>query len=71
MCAADLCVFVTSEQFAPRLPVNMEMVAVGLIIALLVFPIQSFLCFLFSKTHSEVSGGFAKLMKYERECGPL
>lgn len=71
MCAADLCVFVTSEQFAPHLLLNMETVAVGLIIALLVFPIQSFLCFLFSKTHSEVSGGFAKLMKSERESGPL
>lgn len=60
----DLCVslcagvFVTSGHLSPRLLVNMETVAVGTTIALLVFPIQSFLCFLFGKTHGQVSGDF-------------
>lgn len=70
VCGGDLCVFVTSGHLSPRLLVNMETVAVGTIIALLVFPIQSFLCFLFRKTHSQVSGDFEKLMKYKRECAP-
>lgn len=70
VCGGDLCVSVTSGHLSPRLLVNMETVAVGTTIALLVFPIQSFLCFLFSKTHSQVSGDFVKLMNHEREVGP-
>ncbi|TNN04183.1 hypothetical protein fugu_001212 [Takifugu bimaculatus] len=38
-----------------RVPVNVEMVAVGMIIAVLVFPLQSFLCFLFRKIQSQVT----------------
>lgn len=66
-----MCLCVTSGQSSPRLLVNMETVAVGTVIALLVFPIQSFLCFLFSKTHSQVSGDFVKSMKSKRDSSPL
>lgn len=38
-----------------RLLVNGETVAVGMTVAVLVFPLQCFLCFLFRKAHSQVS----------------
>uniref|UniRef100_A0A3Q3IQE5 Polycystic kidney disease 1b n=1 Tax=Monopterus albus TaxID=43700 RepID=A0A3Q3IQE5_MONAL len=49
---------VGSKGYGPvsaQLLVNVEMVAVGMILALLVFPLQCFLCFLFRQTHSQVT----------------
>ncbi|XP_029311858.1 polycystin-1 [Cottoperca gobio] len=44
-----------SGPVSARLLVNMEAVAVGMTVAVLVFPLQCFLCFLFKKTHSQVT----------------
>ncbi|XP_075313535.1 polycystin-1 [Odontesthes bonariensis] len=44
-----------SVPVSTHLLVNMEMVAVGMGIALLVFPLQCFLCFLFRRAHSQVT----------------
>ncbi|XP_062299163.1 polycystin-1 [Scomber scombrus] len=42
-----------SGPVSAKLLVNMETVAVGMTVAVLVFPLQCFLCFLFRKTHSQ------------------
>ncbi|XP_072311941.1 polycystin-1 [Eucyclogobius newberryi] len=44
-----------SGPVSARMPVSMESVAVGMILASLVFPLQCLLCFLFGKTYSPVS----------------
>uniref|UniRef100_A0A3Q1HB56 REJ domain-containing protein n=1 Tax=Anabas testudineus TaxID=64144 RepID=A0A3Q1HB56_ANATE len=44
-----------SGPVSAQLLVNMETVAVGMTLALLVFPLQCFLCFLFRKAHSQVT----------------
>lgn len=57
----DLYLFATSGLLSSRLLVSVEMVAVGMIVAVLVFPVQSLFCFLFSKAYSQVSGDDVKL----------
>lgn len=49
-----------------RLLVNGETVAVGMTVAVLVFPLQCFLCFLFRKAHSQVTYDNVKL-RYSHE----
>ncbi|XP_034081606.1 polycystin-1-like [Gymnodraco acuticeps] len=44
-----------SGPVSARLLVNMEAVSVGMTVAALVFPLQWFLCFLFRKSHSQVT----------------
>ncbi|KAE8284545.1 Polycystin-1 [Larimichthys crocea] len=44
-----------SGPVSAQLLLNMETVAVGMTVALLVFPIQCLLCFLFRKAHSQVT----------------
>uniref|UniRef100_A0A3Q3KVW2 Polycystic kidney disease 1b n=1 Tax=Labrus bergylta TaxID=56723 RepID=A0A3Q3KVW2_9LABR len=44
-----------SGPVSAQLPVNMEAIAVGMTVALLVFPLQCCLCFLFGKCHNEVT----------------
>ncbi|XP_026207627.1 polycystin-1-like [Anabas testudineus] len=44
-----------SGPVSAQLLVNMETVAVGMTLALLVFPLQCFLCFLFRKAHSQIT----------------
>ncbi|KAG8008965.1 Polycystin-1, partial [Nibea albiflora] len=44
-----------SGPVSAQLLLNMETVAVGMTVAVLVFPIQCLLCFLFRKTHSQVT----------------
>nr|XP_046233896.1 polycystin-1 [Scatophagus argus] len=44
-----------SGPVSARLLVNMETVAVGMTVAVLVFPLQCFLCFLFRKAHSQAA----------------
>lgn len=51
----QFCPFAASEPVSARLLVNMETVAVGMTVAVLVFPLQCFLCFLFRKAHSQVT----------------
>lgn len=46
---------IASEPVSAQVPFDVETVAVGMIVALLVFPLQSFLCFLFRKTQSQVT----------------
>ncbi|KAM9837407.1 polycystin-1 [Aulostomus maculatus] len=43
-----------SGPVSAHLLVNLETVAVGMTVAVLVFPLQCFLCFLFRKSHSQV-----------------
>ncbi|CAF92443.1 unnamed protein product [Tetraodon nigroviridis] len=42
------------EPVSAHVPFDLETVAVGMVVAILVFPIQSFLCFLFRKTQSQL-----------------
>ncbi|XP_051795173.1 polycystin-1 isoform X2 [Acanthochromis polyacanthus] len=44
-----------SGPVSSHLLVNIETVAVGMTVAMLVFPLQCFLCFLFRKAHSQVT----------------
>ncbi|XP_058477572.1 polycystin-1 isoform X2 [Solea solea] len=44
-----------SGPVSANLLVNMETVAMGMTVAVLVFPLQCFLCFLFRKAHSQVT----------------
>uniref|UniRef100_A0A8C4FCE1 PLAT domain-containing protein n=1 Tax=Dicentrarchus labrax TaxID=13489 RepID=A0A8C4FCE1_DICLA len=44
-----------SGPVSAQLLVNVETVAVGMTVAVLVFPVQCFLCFLFRKAHSQVT----------------
>ncbi|KAL6094663.1 uncharacterized protein ACO6RY_16023 [Pungitius sinensis] len=44
-----------SGPVSARLLVDVEAIAVGMTVAVLVFPLQCFLCFLFRKTHSPVT----------------
>lgn len=50
----DVCSSYTSGPVSAHLLANMETVAVGMTVAVLVFPLQCFLCFLFRKAHSQV-----------------
>ncbi|XP_065806052.1 polycystin-1-like [Labrus bergylta] len=43
-----------SGPVSAQLPVNMEAIAVGMTVALLVFPLQCCLCFLFGKCHNQM-----------------
>lgn len=55
-----ICVPSTSGPVSAQLLVNAETVAVGVTIAVLVFPLQCLLCFLFRKAHSQVTQQFFK-----------
>lgn len=56
--------FGTSGPVSSQLLVNMETLAMGMTIAVLVFPVQCFLCFLFRKAQSQVSGNDMKLPSF-------
>lgn len=53
-----------------RLLVNVETVAVGMTVAVLVFPLQCFLCFLFRKAHSQVTEDSVKLLYFHEMLKP-
>lgn len=46
---------ISSEPTSTQVPFDVETVAVGMIVALLVFPLQSLLCFLLRKTQCQVT----------------
>lgn len=46
---------IASEPVSAQVLFETETVAVGMIVAVLVFPLQSFLCFLLRKTQSQVT----------------
>ncbi|XP_037133585.1 polycystin-1 isoform X2 [Syngnathus acus] len=43
-----------SGPVSAKLPVTMETLAVGMVVALVLFPLQCFICFLFGKSHNQV-----------------
>lgn len=49
-----MCPLYSSGPISAHLLANVETVAVGMTVAVLVFPLQCFLCFLFRKAHSRV-----------------
>lgn len=51
----DLCLSATSGPVSARLLVDVEAIAVGMTVAVLVFPLQCFLCFMFRKAHRPVT----------------